>query len=80
MIAFKDFAPQVVVKSGMFEAPAFESFQESVEAASRWCREAGIVPLNVETLLLTGSQEVQLPSGGRATERCQVARVWYLAK
>lgn len=88
MIAFKDFAPQLLEKGGMFRAARFETLQEAVDAASHWCADSGIVPLNVETLLLPdihdgneeGSEDVHLRTGSKGTEWHQVVRVWYLAK
>jgi hypothetical protein len=88
MIAFKDFAPRLLQEGGMFSASTFETLGEAVDGASHWCAEHGILPLNVETLLLPdihdsseeGSEDVHLTTGDRGTEWHQIVRVWYLTK
>jgi hypothetical protein len=88
MAAFQDFAPRMTDAGGLLRAKEFLSLEETVETASRWCVENGIVPLNVETILLPdihddveqGSTDVHLTTGERGTEWHQVIRVWYLTK
>jgi hypothetical protein len=87
MIAFKDFAPRVLKEGGVFSDSTFQTLQEAVDAASRWCEHAHVVPLNVETVLLPnmydseeeGSKDVHLKTH-ETVDWHQIVRVWYLAK
>ena len=87
MIAFKDFAPEVTDPGGFLKSKKFQSLEAAVQSASRWCLEAGILPLNVETILLPdiydpgqeGSKDAHVLTGN-IVEWHQIVRVWYLAK
>ena len=88
MIAFKDFAPRLTNEGGLLSHPEFQTLAEAVERASLWCGQNGIIPLNVETLLLPdihaddaeGSADPHLVTGTSGTEWHQVVRVWYLTR
>ena len=87
MIAFKDFAPRVTDPGGMFSKKGFENLEAAAVAASRWCENSDIVPLNVETVLRPdiyhkgqeGSKDAHVMTGN-LVEWHQIVRVWYLAK
>jgi hypothetical protein len=88
MIAFKDFAPRMTDTGGLLGSPSFQTMEETVERASLWCEKNGVVPLNIETLLLPdihdegeeGSGDPHLVTGTSGTEWHQVVRVWYFTK
>jgi hypothetical protein len=87
MIAFKDFAPRLTAKAGLFSPNTFETLEAAVAAASRWCEKSNVIPLNVETVVLPdiydsdqeGSKDVHVRSG-EVVDWHQIVRVWYLAK
>ena len=86
MIAFKDFAPRMTDPGGMFSKKVFESLEEAAAAASSWCQNRNIIPLNVETVLLPNvdpardsSKAAQTPTGN-LVDWYQIVRVWYLMK
>lgn len=87
MIAFKDFAPRVLDKGGLLSEKTFQSLQEAVDSANRWCESQRVVPLNVETVVLPdiydsdqeGSKDVHVRTR-ELIEWHQVVRVWYLTK
>ena len=84
MLAFRDFAPQVLKEGGWFTPAAFENFDAAVKAANAWIGDESIDVVNVETVVLPniyapfeeGTQDPELSHTNYA-RWYQFVRVWY---
>lgn len=78
---FKDFAPKML-ESRLVGPTIFESFEEAVEAATRWVVEHEINVVNIETVVLPniyredGTTDPELTTEATA-DWYQFVRVWY---
>jgi hypothetical protein len=84
MLAFRDFAPEVVKEGRWFTPPTFESLEAALKAANAWIAEESINVVNVETVVLPnihapfeeGTQDPELAQANYA-RWYQFIRVWY---
>jgi hypothetical protein len=81
-IAFKDFVPKQVGKSGWLGLgpPVYADLADAVASANRWIGQEKVQVLNVETVVLPGDAGTDKTGVGFIdVHRClQVIRVWYL--
>ena len=86
MIAYQDFVPRQLTRSGFLQAPSYETLRAALLAANRWIDEHQVRVLNVETVALPnihaaweeGSEDTALhASGDLHSSWHQFIRVWY---
>jgi len=86
MIAFRDFAPQVVEQGGFLKWTKYEDFADIVERVNTWIDEQSVQVMNIETIQLpeerawctsrTGTTTTYYPVAESPRMR-QIVRVWY---
>ena len=79
-IGFKDFIPDVT-KSGLLFTD-FEALPETVTRANQWIAATQVQVINIETVVLPSTDEVEEASRARVltSSSCywhQIVRVWY---
>ena len=87
MIAYQDFAPQILQTSGIFKNAIYETFDDAVAAANAWIESQSVRVVNVETVVLPnmwleeGTTDVELKAygGSMSSHWHQFIRVWYEA-
>lgn len=85
MFAYKDFAPEVVEKGGMFRSNKVEALKEVVATANNWAATNSVKVINIETVLLPVTTKDPGKSFERAAinvelgmaEWTQIIRLWY---
>ena len=85
MVAYRDFAPEVLQPRGPFKDAVYETFDDALAAANAWIGSRSVRVLNVETVVLPnmwseeGTKDVDLeaPGGNRPSHWQQFIRVWY---
>jgi hypothetical protein len=87
MIAYQDFAPQVLEKARFLKGATYESLDEALAAANAWIQEHAVKVLNVETVVLPniygpgqeGTADPELPTVSGQGYWHQFIRVWFEA-
>lgn len=85
MFNYKDFAPEVVEKGGLFRRNKVETLKEIVAAANDWASTSSVKVINIETVLLpvtTKDPVESLESTAISVELgmaewTQIVRVWF---
>jgi hypothetical protein len=86
MIAYRDFAPQLLSPAALLQPATYEPLAQAVAAANDWISAKGVEVVNVETVVLPNvwgphSQGTEDPNIGTRTDFPimwnQFVRVWY---
>ena len=85
MLTFKDFAPKITDRGGVFRGAKYESLNEVLAEANSWIEQEGVKVVNVETVVLPniwepseeGTQDAELHTAHGYGNWNQFIRVWY---
>lgn len=86
MFTYKDFAPEVVEKGGLFRSNKVEALKEVVATANHWAETNSVEVINIETVLLPVTSKDPVESFERTAisvelgmaEWTQIVRLWFL--
>jgi hypothetical protein len=85
LFTYKDFAPEVVEKGGLFRSNKVEALKEVVATANHWAETNSVEVINIETVLLPVTSKDPAESFERTAitvelgmaEWTQIIRVWF---
>lgn len=82
MIGFRDFAPKLNKKPGIWRAGDLDSFESAVAAAGAWIEKSGVRVIQIETVVLPnihledGTTDVELLNR-EPVRTYQFVRIWF---